>query len=136
MWLKIAAEYPVYFLDEPLVQYRVHAKSYSRLTADKHFEDLLYNLEKLEKEPSFGSRLHLTREAKYRLCCRAAWEDMQHLRCPRARQRYWQAVNFKRHGLKAWLLLTIAHLPSGLLKGIKHTLRTARSVLTSRQRFA
>src|SRR5438067_1269450 len=26
LWLKIAAEYPVYFLDEPLVQYRVHAK--------------------------------------------------------------------------------------------------------------
>ena len=136
MWLKIAAEYPVYFLDEPLVQYRVHAKSYSRVTADKHFQDLLYNLEKLEKEPSFASRLHLTREAKYRLCCRAAWEDMQHLRFPRARERFRQAINFKWHGLKAWLLLAVALLPPTILKRIKQALKTARILLTSRQRFA
>src|SRR5207249_6145271 len=67
LWLKIAAEYPVYFLDEPLVQYRVHANSFSRVTADKHFEDLLYNLEKLEKTVSaIAARPALMREAKYR----------------------------------------------------------------------
>ena len=52
MWMRIAAEYPVYFLDEVLVQYRVHPQGYSRANLEKHFQDLLYDLDKLERSIS------------------------------------------------------------------------------------
>ena len=128
MWLKIAAEYPVHFIDQVLVQYRVHPKSYSNVTADKHFVDLIYNLEKLEKQvPRLATQPELMREAKARLCCRAAWRDLQNLRVQDAREKSKSAVRYRKSSLLPWTLLTISHLPSGLLHLLKRTLKFVRN---------
>jgi hypothetical protein len=88
-------------------------------------------LEKLEKQvPRFRTQPELIREAKTRLCCRAAWNDLQNLRVPDAREKSRSAVRYRRSSLSAWTLLAVSHLPTSLLHFLKQTMRAVR------QRFA
>ncbi|MBZ5700350.1 MAG: glycosyltransferase family 2 protein [Acidobacteriia bacterium] len=127
MWMRIAAHYPVYFLDEVLVQYRVHPQGYSRANLEKHFQDLLYDLDKLERFiPKLSARPELVREARFRLCLRSGWDDLQSLEVDRARDKLRRAVRYKPQSVKAWALLGSACVPPAILRAVKYTLKSAR----------
>ena len=128
MWLRIAARYPIYFIDESLVHYRVHGGSYGHVSADKHFQDLLYYLEKLERTvPEFAQHREWVQDARFRLCWRAAWDHMQGLRPYSAREKLWQSVRYRPMSPKAWALLGISCAPLPILRSLKGTLRAVRA---------
>lgn len=127
MWMRIAARYPVYFLDEVLVRYRVHAQGYSRANMEKHYQDLLYDLDKMQRTiPELAAKPHLVREAKYRLSLKSGWSDLNELALGRARERLRRAVGYKPSSVKAWAMLGIALAPEILLRSAKQALRAAR----------
>lgn len=134
MWMRVAAEYPVYFLDEVLVQYRMHPQGYSRANLDKHYEDLLYDLDKLERTiPRLSARPDLVREAKYRLSMRSGWDDLQGLQLEGARSKLRRGVSCKPYSAAAIFLFGLAHLPLPILRGLKGVLKAGRSKLSAWQ---
>jgi len=130
MWMRVAAEYPVYFIDEVLVQYRMHSQGYSRANLEKHYRDLLYDLDKLERTvPRLAARPDLVREAKYRLSVKSGWDDLQGLQLEGAKDKLRRAVNYKPYDAPAMLLLGLAHFPPRLLSGLKSMLKAGRRSL-------
>lgn len=126
MWMRIAALYPVYFLNEVLIHYRVHSQSYSRADLEKQFRDLFINFEKVERLiPQLPP--DLLREARFRVCLRRGAEDLRNLDSQRARGKLRMALQYKPWHAKSFVLLSLAYLPPrllGLLKGAgKGTMR-------------
>jgi glycosyltransferase involved in cell wall biosynthesis len=132
MWMRIAAVYPVYFLDDVLVHYRVHSQSYSRANLEKQFCDLFTNFEKVERLiPQLPPAL--LREAKFRVCLRRGSEDLRNLELPRAQSKLRLALSYRRWNAKVIVLLAIAHLPPRLVDALKGTLKKLRGILHEKQ---
>lgn len=75
LWMKVAILFPIYFLPEPLVQYRFHAEQLTTHQPEKQFRSLMQCLHKLEKLPQFENRREKLREAEYRICMARAWRN-------------------------------------------------------------
>ena len=118
MWMRIAALYPVYFLNEVLIHYRVHSQSYSRADLEKQFRDLFINFEKVERLiPQLPP--DLLREARFRVCLRRGAEDLRNLDSQRARGKLRMALQYKPWHAKSLALLSLAYLPPRLLRLLK-----------------
>src|SRR5260370_13696135 len=134
MWMRIAALYPVYFLNEVLIHYRVHSQSYSRANLEKQFQDLSITLDKVEQAiPQLAARRELMREAKFQVCLRRGMDDLRNLATDRARDKLRLALRYEPWSAKAWVLFGIAHLPSQTLRKLRSSARGGRRLLGIRQ---
>lgn len=127
MWVKIAAQYPVQFLDEVLTRRRVRSTSFEQRNAEAQFQNLFRNLEKLRSAiPELASRPDLFREAAYRICMRRGMNDLQELNTSAARKKIKQALGYFPLRLKSWILFGASLLPTRLLLAIKNTRRIVK----------
>jgi glycosyltransferase involved in cell wall biosynthesis len=127
MWMRIAAIYPVYFLNEVLIHYRVHSQNYSRADLEKQFRDLFINFDKVERAiPQLAARPDLMRKARFLVCLRRGTRDLQTLVLEGARNKLRMALHYRPWSVRAWLLLGTAHLPLRVLGAARKTIRAAR----------
>jgi len=132
MWVRIAAYFPVHFMDEILIAIRVYQSSFSRRDPEARFESYFHNLEKLANTvPPLAARPELVREAAFRVCLRHAVENLCDIEPERARAKLRRALGLKRRSLRAWALLVAAHTPRWGLRGLKTTARLCRRFLVS-----
>lgn len=128
MWVRIAAHYPVYFIDEILVRHRKYPASYSSAKPEAQFQNLFKNLEKLRRAvPQLAARPGLIREASYRICVSRGVADLVALELRRAREKLRRAIQNKPYSLKAWSALGASYLPALVLHTIKRSLRCLRA---------
>jgi GT2 family glycosyltransferase len=95
LWMKIAAQYPVYFLPDPLVAYRVHAESLTRHQPQAQFDSLMLILERLAVLPQFEGKQNLIEEARWRVCVGRAKADLAEGESQRASQKLRMAMQIK-----------------------------------------
>lgn len=125
MWMRIAAVYPVYFLDDVLIHYRVHSQSYSRANLEKQFRDLFVNFDKVERlVPQLSPAL--LREARFKVCLRRGSEDLRNMELERARSKLRMALRYRRWHAKTLILLGIACLPPGVVRVLKSMAKRLR----------
>ncbi|MBW4027397.1 glycosyltransferase family 2 protein [Acidipila rosea] len=67
LWMRIASEYQIYFLPEPLTYYRVHQTSLSSYMPESQYDSLMSILDKLEQLEYFKKNPHLISKARYRI---------------------------------------------------------------------
>jgi glycosyltransferase involved in cell wall biosynthesis len=67
LWMRIAAEAPIYFLPIPMVRYRVHAQNLSSHRPASQYKSLMCILDRLALLPQFQARRKLLRRARYRI---------------------------------------------------------------------
>jgi glycosyl transferase family 2 len=122
MWVQIAAQYPVQFLDEVLTRRRVRHTSFEQRNAEAQFENLFRNLEKLQNSvPELASRPDLFREAAYRICMGRGMCDLQELNTLAARKKIKRALGYYHLRPQSWILFGASFLPADLLRVIKRT---------------
>jgi glycosyltransferase involved in cell wall biosynthesis len=120
MWIQIAADYPVHFLDQVLVRHRVHQDSVTSRGSELQFQCLLRNLEIMkERVPALKAKPYLARESAFRICFNRGWSDIQELQVGRARQKIRLALGFRPYSLDAWVLLGATHVPTWALRAVK-----------------
>src|SRR5260370_14082354 len=122
MWMRIAALYPVYFLNEVLIHYRVHSQSYSRANLEKQFQDLFINLDKVEQAiPQLAARPELMREAKFQVCLRRGLDHFRDPATERARDKLPLALRYEASSPKTCAVFSLDHIPSHHLPQICST---------------
>ena len=120
MWVQIAAQYQVYFLDEILARRRVRSDSFGQYDPEAQFQNLFRNLEKLQNSvPELASRPELFREASYRICMARGLRDLQELNTVAARKKIKRAWEYFPYRPQSWFLFMAALLPTGLLRAAK-----------------
>jgi glycosyltransferase involved in cell wall biosynthesis len=127
MWVRIAARYPVQFLDEVLTRRRVRSASFERRNAEAQFQNLFRNLEKLRSTvPELASRPDLFREAAYRICVGRGMYDLQELNTSAARKKIRRALRYFPLRPHSWILFGATLLPARLLRAIKSARRRVK----------
>lgn len=127
MWVRIAAQYPIYFIDEVLVRHRVHPESISHSDPEAQFLNLFRNLEKLRTSiPQLATRPDLIREASYRIAFNRGLADLQGIKTRRAQDKLWRAIRYKPYALQAWVLCIASYSPPWVLRGAKQLVRFRR----------
>jgi glycosyltransferase involved in cell wall biosynthesis len=124
MWVRIAAKYPVYFMDEVLVRYRVHAESASRSDTEAQFHCVLRNWDLLvDTVPEVRSRLHMVNEGKFHTCLERGSDDLRALRLAMARQKLRLALRCQPYSITARSALLVASLPAPMVRICKGILK-------------
>jgi glycosyltransferase involved in cell wall biosynthesis len=132
MWMRIAAHYPIYYLDEVLVHYRVHPQSFSDQPPEKLLAGWLTQLDWLEESiPQLRAQHELMQEARFCFCWRTGWDILRALDPEVARDSLRCALRYSPYSAKAWIALAITHLPMPVLRLLRSTARTARWTLSS-----
>ena len=132
MWVKIAAHYPIHFLDEVLTKRRVRSDSFENQDPEAQFRNLFRNLEKLQSAvPELAGRSKLFREAAYRICVQRGKRDLQHLNPTAARRKLSQAIRYRPFRLRPWLLLFASYLPTRVVIGIRKAKHVIRVIHTT-----
>lgn len=114
LWMRIAAEFPVYFLPEPLVRYRIHPQSLMSHLPESQYDSLMRILQKLRGLPQFSSKQHLLERAGYRISLNRGRGNLRagHYRLAAAKLRH--ACLLSRLPVKAASLLLLSELGSSL----------------------
>lgn len=129
MWVRIAANYPVYFLDEILTGRRVRSDSLGERDPEAQFRNLFRNLEKLRSSvPELASRPELFREAAYQICVARGERDLQEFNRLAAREKLKQAIGYRPLRLRPWLVLAASWLPAGALRAVKRAVGAIRPI--------
>jgi len=127
MWMRIAAHYPVYYLDEVLVHYRVHPQSFSHQNQEKVLAGWLAQLDWFEDSiPQLRARHKLMQEARFSYCWGMGWHNLHELNLHGARGKLRRALHYSPFSVKAWIALGITHLPLFALRLIKSTAKAVR----------
>lgn len=127
MWVRIAAHYPVHFLDEVLTRRRVRSDSLGNRDPEVQFQSLFRNLEKLQSTvPDLASHPELFREAAYRICVARGTRDLHELNPAAARRKLRKATGYHRFRPLPWLLLMFSWTPLSILRGAKRAARAIR----------
>jgi glycosyltransferase involved in cell wall biosynthesis len=77
LWVRIATRYPVWFMPQPLVRYRVHDAGLTSAQPEAQFRSLLRILDKLAAIEPFRGEPWLIAEARYNICVIRAWRNAQ-----------------------------------------------------------
>ena len=121
MWMQIAADFPVCYIDEVLVRRRLHSDSMSSQNEDIQFRCVMRNLEIIrERVPKLNGQPSLIDEAKFQVCLRRGMRDIRAIRVPEAREKLKRALRCKRFSVKAWAALAATHVPGWALCSMKH----------------
>jgi glycosyltransferase involved in cell wall biosynthesis len=75
LWMRVAAQFPIYFLPQPLVCYRFHAERLSTRQSKQQFRSLMLCIEKLSALPLFQQKPQLLRQHEYNICLGRVWHD-------------------------------------------------------------
>lgn len=127
MWIQIAAQYPVQFLDEVLTRRRARSDSFGQRNAEAQFQNLFRNLQKLQSSiPQLADRPELFREAAYRICLERGKQDLRLLNALPARSKLKQAVGYYPLRSRPWIFWLATYLPTGFLNFLKQTTRTLK----------
>jgi glycosyltransferase involved in cell wall biosynthesis len=134
MWVQIAAQYHVQFLDEVLTRRRVRPNSFEQRNAEAQFQNLFRNLEKLRSTiPQLSIRPELFREAAYRICLARGKEDLRLLNTAGARNKFRRAVGYFPFHPQPWIFFIASLLPTRLLRLAKRALRATSAVNPTRE---
>jgi glycosyltransferase involved in cell wall biosynthesis len=79
LWMRVAAEAPIYFLRNPLVRYRIHAENLSSHLPESQYKSLMCILDKLAILPEFQEKQKLIRRARYRIALRRGLGNLRTL---------------------------------------------------------
>lgn len=112
LWMRVAAEFPVYFLPEPLVRYRIHPQSLMSHQPEAQYESLMLILDKLRELPKFRDRQHLIERAGYRISLNRGRGNLRAGNYRQAEGKLRQACSMSRMPVKAAGLLLLAQLGS------------------------
>ena len=102
LWMRVASRFPMYFLPEPLVSYRVHPGRLTHYQPEEQFKSLMLCLQKMSSFPQFQQKPALLREVEYRICVSRGRNDLHMCEYNRA------AIKFKR----AYAIRTIPVVPA------------------------
>jgi len=133
MWVRIAVHYPVFYLNEILVHYRVHARSFSHQDHDKLLAGWLAELDRLEESvPQLRARHELMEEARFRRCWSTGWDSLRALHIRGAQDKLRLALRYSPYDAKTWVALGAAYLPTPILRSLrsisKAAVRATRSI--------
>ena len=127
MWIQIAAQYPVQFLDEVLTRRRARSDSFGQRNGEAQFQNLFRNLQKLQSSiPQLAGRPELFREAAYRICLERGKQDLRLLDALPARSKLKRAVGYYPFRSRPWIFWLATYLPTGFLKFLRQTTRAAK----------
>lgn len=130
MWVRIAADYPVYYIDEVLVHYRVHPESFSHQNQENILAGWLAQLDWFEATiPQLRARHKLMQEVRFQFCWGMGWDNFRSLDLEPARRKLRQALRYSPSSAKAWTALGSSYLPVGMLRLLKSTAKAARRTL-------
>ncbi len=126
LWMRVAAEHPVYLLPEVLTRRRVRPDSLGHGDTEATFHDLLRHLERLQGELEY-LRQHpeLTRQAAYAICVHRGVQDFHHLQPQRARAKLALAQRYG-PGWRPRLWIAATYLPVPWLAAAKRVLAEVR----------
>jgi glycosyltransferase involved in cell wall biosynthesis len=108
LWMRIAAEYPIYFVPEALVLYRMHEVSLTSHRPELQYQSLMTILNKMSAWPQFAGRTYLIRRAKYRIAIVRGRTNLRAGDYQRATEKLRQACRLKRVPLRAAMFLLSA----------------------------
>lgn len=132
MWMRIAARYPIYYLDEVLVHYRVRPQSFSDQRREKLLAGWLAQLDWLEGSiPQLHAQHELMQQARFRFCWQVGWDALRIPDPEGARHSLRCALRYAPYSAKAWTGLGVTHLPMPVLRFLKSTAKAARRNLSS-----
>lgn len=110
MWMRIAAEYPIYFMPEALVSYRVHQAALTMHLPDAQYDSLMRILKKLSTLQPFQQRQHLLDRAGYRIAMGRARLDLKAGEYTKAIGKLQDSCRLQRFPIRARVLLALASL--------------------------
>ena len=119
-WMRIASRSPIYFLPEPLVEYRIHEESLTSHLPEAQYESLMKILAKLEALPQFQANPKLLRSARYKVCLGRGYSDLSYGAYDLAISKLRTACTMKRMPVNAMRLILQAMVAKRLVA------RTAR----------
>ena len=114
LWMRIAAEFPIYFLPEPLVRYRIHPHSLTSHLPEAQYDSLMSILCKLRALPQFHRKQHLLERACYRISLNRGRGNLRAGNYRLAAGKLRHACRMSRMPLKAASLLLLAQLANTL----------------------
>ena len=110
LWMHVASRFPIYFMPEPLVEYRVHEENLTSHQPEAQFDSLMRILDKLRSVPQFKKKPELIRIAEYRIALGRGRGDVSVRAYDRAIPKLRRACRLKRVPVKAGALLLLAML--------------------------
>jgi glycosyltransferase involved in cell wall biosynthesis len=119
-WMRIASRSAIYFLPEPLVEYRIHEESLSSHLPEAQYQSLMKILAKLDALPQFQANPKLLRSARYRICLGRGYIDLNNGAYDLAISKLCTACTMKRMPVNAMRLILQAMVAKRLVA------RTAR----------
>jgi glycosyltransferase involved in cell wall biosynthesis len=121
MWMKIAAHYSVYFIDEVLTRHRIHASNYSQVR-DNYFEYALINLGVMRRSiPQLGEKPELVNRAAARICKRGGLGRLRETDLADARSKFRRGLEYRSLSPLLWLLYLSTFLPDEAFRAAKQT---------------
>lgn len=106
LWMQVAAQYPIHFMEEPLAKIRIVPHSFSHHDPDAQFWSLFRALEILrQKIPALAEEPKLLRQAACRICFVRALKDAHAGRYEAARKKLWYAIRLDSFQPRIWGLL-------------------------------
>jgi len=128
MWMKIAARFPVYFINEVLTRHRIHASNYSRVR-DNYFEYALINLDIMRRSiPQLAETPHLINRAAARICKRGGLVRLREIDLAGARSKFRRGLEYRWFSPILWLLFLLAFLPESLWRTTKQIYAELRAL--------
>jgi glycosyltransferase involved in cell wall biosynthesis len=135
MWMKVAAQFPIFFIDEVLTRHRIHSSNYSQIAADNVFEHVLSNLEIMKRSiPSFRERPKLIRRAAARVCRIRGLDRLREIDLASARAKLRRGLEYQSLSPLLWLLYLSTFLPKAAFRGAKQISAGLKETLGSHRR--
>ena len=132
MWVRIAAHYPIYYLDEVLAHIRVHPQSLSHQNEKRHLAACLAQLDWLEESvPRLRAQHELMQQARFSFCWQVGWDAVRIPDPESARDSLQRALRYSPYNAKAWTGIAVTHLPVPVLRFLKSAARVTRRNLSS-----
>jgi glycosyltransferase involved in cell wall biosynthesis len=110
LWMRIASRFPVYFIPEPLVLYRIHQEKLTSRQPEIQYDGLIRIIAKLGCLPQFQSKPELLRLAEYRIAIGRGLQNLRSGACDLAVPKLRRACSLRRFPLAAASLLARAKI--------------------------
>lgn len=110
LWMRIAAEFPIYFVPDALVLYRMHDENLTSHKPELQYQSLMTILDRLASLPQFQARQELIRLARYRIALNRGRMNLGARKYALAIQKLRLAYSLKNLPLRAGALLLRANV--------------------------
>jgi glycosyltransferase involved in cell wall biosynthesis len=110
LWMRIASEYPIYFVPEALVQYRIHNENLTSFRPESQYQSLMTILDRLSAWPQFRDKPGLIHHARYRIAINRGRMNLHAGQFQLAIEKLRMACHLKRLPLHAAGLLLCAQI--------------------------